>query len=225
MSGDNRTRHCVQCNLNVYNFSEMTSAEIEHLIAARAGQRLCGRLYRRADGTILTRDCPIGLRIRIRRVSRRLNAALAAAMALVFTTQACSHHTQGEIVPPTPQFGSDVMGDISPPATGFSLAVVDPSGAPVPQARILLLDRKTGKTAAQGVTDQFGKFILSRAAGDYIIVVQAAGFTKQSKPFSIKPYHMENLTIGLRTATNSARGFINGIVAMPIIPKSVLPAK
>jgi hypothetical protein len=55
MTGNNQVRHCSQCNLNVYNFSAMTSHEIETLINASDGQRLCGRLYQRADGTLLTR--------------------------------------------------------------------------------------------------------------------------------------------------------------------------
>ena len=103
MAGDNRIRHCSQCNLNVHNFSEMTSAEIEQLLAASAGQRLCGRLYQRADGTILTRDCPVGVHAHIQRVSRRLSGALAAALSLVFATQACSQPLQGKIpLPPRP---------------------------------------------------------------------------------------------------------------------------
>lgn len=32
MTGDNRVRHCAECNLNVYNISEMTRSEAEDLI-------------------------------------------------------------------------------------------------------------------------------------------------------------------------------------------------
>src|SRR5260221_9302163 len=61
MIGDERVRHCNDCNLNVYNFSAMTEREVARLLAARQG-RLCGRFYRRADRTILTQKCPAGLR-------------------------------------------------------------------------------------------------------------------------------------------------------------------
>ena len=81
MSGDDRVRHCAECNLNVYNLSEMTRREAESLIASREG-RLCVRYYRRADGTILTRNCPRGLEAMVRRVSRIAGAALSAAMSL-----------------------------------------------------------------------------------------------------------------------------------------------
>src|SRR6516165_4128226 len=77
MSGDDRVRHCQEGKLNVYNLSDMTRAEAEQLITSREG-RLCVRFFRRADGTILTRDCPRGLRALSERVSRIAGAVLAA---------------------------------------------------------------------------------------------------------------------------------------------------
>ena len=65
---DDRVRFCSQCNMNVYNLSEMTRSEAEALINHTEG-RLCVRFYRRADGTILTRDCPVGLKAIKRRVA------------------------------------------------------------------------------------------------------------------------------------------------------------
>src|SRR5579872_1223747 len=61
MAGDERVRHCSECKLNVYNLSAMTRVEAEELLQRREG-RLCVRYYRRKDGTILTQDCPRGLR-------------------------------------------------------------------------------------------------------------------------------------------------------------------
>jgi hypothetical protein len=69
MVGNDRVRHCAECNLNVYNFAEMSSAEVEELIANREG-RLCARFYQRRDGTILTKDCPVGFQMKVRRISR-----------------------------------------------------------------------------------------------------------------------------------------------------------
>ncbi len=45
----------------------MTRSEAESLIARTEG-RLCVRFYRRHDGSIITRDCPVGLRAIRRRV-------------------------------------------------------------------------------------------------------------------------------------------------------------
>ncbi len=201
MAGDTQVRHCAQCNLNVYNFSEMTSGEIEQLIKASEGQRLCGRLYQRADGTLITRDCPVGLRTRIRRVSRRLSTALAAAMSLVFTAQACSQQT------------SFTTGRIAAVQTGFHLAVLDSSGNPIAHAQILLLDKKTGKKIAESQTDKAGRFILSHlAAGDYTALVQAPGFVSGSTSLSIKPNAMQDISIKL---LRSEVAFTTGILSLP----------
>jgi Carboxypeptidase regulatory-like domain len=81
MSGTNVVRFCDQCELHVYDFSQLTREEAESLVAGTEG-RICGRLYRRADGTILTKDCPAGLRAIRRRVGRMATAAVAALLSL-----------------------------------------------------------------------------------------------------------------------------------------------
>src|SRR6267378_5000201 len=73
MTGDNRVRFCDHCKLNVYNISELSRLEAESLIASTEG-RLCARLFRRADGTVLTKDCPVGLRALRMRISKRVAA-------------------------------------------------------------------------------------------------------------------------------------------------------
>lgn len=83
MTGDDRVRHCAQCDLDVFNLAELTTAEVEALIVAHTGRRLCGRIYQRADGTMLTQDCPVGLE-RIRRGLIRVVAGVAAALVMVF---------------------------------------------------------------------------------------------------------------------------------------------
>jgi hypothetical protein len=78
MAGDERVRFCLLCQKNVYNLSAMSAAEAEALVRATEA-RLCVRFYRRADGTILTEDCPVG-----RRAARRGQfAALAVVGSLI----------------------------------------------------------------------------------------------------------------------------------------------
>ncbi len=91
MGGDARVRHCAQCNLNVYNLSSMSRAQAEALIERTEG-RLCVRLYRRVDGTVITDDCPVGLAARARRrmgliVAGTLALLSAFAFALCLTTE------------------------------------------------------------------------------------------------------------------------------------------
>ena len=79
MVGDERMRYCDQCSLHVYNLSGMTRREAEALVTNSEG-RLCVRYFRRADGTILTRNCPVGLSALKRRAARAATATLTAAV-------------------------------------------------------------------------------------------------------------------------------------------------
>jgi len=87
MTGDERVRHCADCKLDVYNLSGMTRSEAEALVASRIGP-LCVRFYRRDDGTILTADCPTGVRRRNRRrvLVATATSALGGALAVWTTT-------------------------------------------------------------------------------------------------------------------------------------------
>lgn len=85
MMGDARRRFCSQCELNVYNLSEMTKREAEELLNQTEG-RLCVRFYRRADGTVLTQDCPVGLRALRRRLKRVRNAIVSTVLSFLAGT-------------------------------------------------------------------------------------------------------------------------------------------
>lgn len=76
MVGDDRVRHCGECEKSVYNFSGMTRDEVESLLVEKNGY-VCARYYQRTDGTILLADCLVGIRKRRR---RRIVAAGAAAL-------------------------------------------------------------------------------------------------------------------------------------------------
>lgn len=83
MEGDDRSRHCGACNKKVYNIAEMTRDEALSLIRENEG-RLCLQLYRRSDGTVLTKDCPVGLRAARRKVAY----TLACGLMIFFSIQA-----------------------------------------------------------------------------------------------------------------------------------------
>src|SRR5262245_44916538 len=56
MQGDDKVRHCGQCQQNVYHLSKLSKKEAERLILAKEG-KLCVQFYRRPDGSVVTRDC------------------------------------------------------------------------------------------------------------------------------------------------------------------------
>jgi hypothetical protein len=131
MSGDERERLCQACKLNVYNISEMTIAEAEALIVGKEG-RVCVRLFRRHDGTVLTKDCPKGLaavRARMQKSVAALTAivAVVAAWALNYRANAWDaplwqklinasqpgQHATGEMSMPVRTQGRAIMGDVA----------------------------------------------------------------------------------------------------------------
>ncbi len=85
MKGDDRRRYCDRCELHVHNISAMTRAEAEAFLqsALSAGGRVCGTFYRRADGTILTQDCPVGLAALRRRARNTGLKVLAVVLTML----------------------------------------------------------------------------------------------------------------------------------------------
>ena len=83
MDGDDKVRFCHHCQLHVYNLSAMDVEEAADRIAEHDGQ-LCVRFYRRLDGTVLTRDCPVGQAAACReRGSRAIGTAAAGGFVLL----------------------------------------------------------------------------------------------------------------------------------------------
>lgn len=164
MAGDERVRYCPECKLNVYNFTEMSDADIESIISRRDG-RLCARFYQRSDGTMLTQNCPVGLRAVVRRVSGFASAALAAVISVgpAFATAPLTKH-------------GPTLFQIQPAQTGISLEVVDASGAVVSNARVTIMNEKT-KVKVYGETDARGQLrLLELPAGNYEVKVVVNGF-------------------------------------------------
>ena len=83
MTGDSTVRFCGRCSKNVYSLDTLSTDEVRELIVRKEG-KLCWRFFVRKDGTVLTRDCPVGLR----RVRLRASAAIAAVGALVLAVLA-----------------------------------------------------------------------------------------------------------------------------------------
>jgi hypothetical protein len=73
MIGNECKRFCGECKLNVYNLSGMSQREAENLLINSEG-RLCVRFYKRSDGTILTKDCPVGWQAIRQRISKMVTA-------------------------------------------------------------------------------------------------------------------------------------------------------
>jgi hypothetical protein len=131
MFGNERVRFCEQCQLNIYNLSEMSKAEAERLIGQAEG-RLCVRYYRRRDGSIITQNCPVGLRAIKRKLSR---VATAVASSLLSFFAAVGFYRVADLARPH-VMGRMVVGDVYrpiPPSAQGTFVV-----SPVPEERIVI---------------------------------------------------------------------------------------
>jgi len=177
MTGDDRVRFCDECKLQVYNIGEMTRPEVETLIAKTEG-RLCARIYRRADGTVITRDCPVGLRAIRRRVTKSATAAFVAVMAL-----AASVFGQKPGWKDKNLFRRQVVitRDVTPFTNGLSTIagkILDPIGATIAHADITITAEATGKSLTTSSDDE-GKFLMAGLeSGTYSITLKSSGFKK-----------------------------------------------
>jgi len=185
MAGDDRVRHCSQCNRNVYNFAAMTLAEVDELISTRE-DRLCARLYQREDGTILTSDRANPFQVKVRRISRVVGIALSAATINMNLAAAQSA---------APQSPSALV-QIQPKATGgIAVRIVDPTGAVIMNAKISVTD-ETGKQVATGSTNESGQWqISSLSEGKYTIFVSAPGFQRQDEHVTVLPNRVTELEL------------------------------
>jgi len=167
MAGDERRRFCDLCRLNVYNFSEMTKSEVEKLIAESEG-RICGRLYKRADGTVLTKDCPVGLRAYQKRATRLAGAALTAILGLF----SVSFGQKDEKVCKISQQAKIQRVALKNQESKIVGVVKDEAGAVIPNIEVVLINEATKQTFS-AKTDSDGEFKFSNLAdGKYTVQVK-----------------------------------------------------
>jgi hypothetical protein len=173
MIGTDRVRHCGQCSLNVYDISQLSSREALDLVIGTEG-RLCLRLHRRLDGTVITRDCPVGLRALRRRVTRRAGAVLTALLsfsAALFAQgqpddkRSCPNLKVIKIEgPQVPDQKSSVTGVLRTDEGSVS------KGTPVNLINTLT------KEICSTVTDENGKFqFLNLKSGAYTLAIDGLG--------------------------------------------------
>ena len=201
MVGDDRVRFCHECHLKVYNISSMTRKQAESLIASAHGRRLCVRLYKRADGTVITQDCPVGLRALRRRAARVVGATFAALMSLCMSALG---QDRGKVC--TQDAGKlavkieKTQVDAHDGSAAISGTVTDPVGAAVPGAKITLIKEGSDKAQEQSLTtNDEGRFqFVSLAAGSYTLTVKMTGFkSAEVTRIEAKPNEVNSVAVSL----------------------------
>lgn len=176
MTGDHRVRFCSMCQLNVYNFAELTQKEAEELLNTKEG-RICGRLFRRFDGTVITKDCPVGLRAVRRRAARIATAAFATVMSICTAVAGQRQSDRGKACKQQVKITSKL--DPVPSNTGAVVGTLfDPNGAVIAGADVRIVDRQTDKTYRLR-SDEEGLFTQrGLAPADYEVVIDFQGFKR-----------------------------------------------
>jgi hypothetical protein len=203
MVGDERVRHCAECNLNVYNLSAMTERQARQLLAGNSGKRMCLRLYRRADGTIITQDCPWAFRALKRRATRFASAVLSAVISVGVAA-----------AKPKPKQNPQPATQSQRGESGLEVTVVDAQGAVIPDAEIIL-SRTKEKTVcvlvAKASTDSVGRGQLSALPeGEYTLTVSAQHFKIATQTITLGTRQLVSLqvqlTVGQGTTTVEVGG-------------------
>lgn len=208
MSGDERTRHCQKCSLSVYNISMLTTSEVEKLILGREG-RLCIRMYRRADGTILTKDCPVGLRALRKRVAGLAAATLAAVLGL-FSISFGQTDEKKPIDASKIKIVRIENVDGNSELTG---TVMDEMGAVIPGAKIVL---SKGKKQIITSSDVEGVYhITFPETGMYDLLVKFLNF-QEYKLTNLRVEKNEKLKLNLELKVDSAE-IVGDLIVEPTV--------
>ncbi len=197
MKGDDNKRFCQQCNLHVYNISAMTRREAEDLIRNTEG-RLCARFYRRSDGTVLTQDCPVGLKALRRCLKMRLGVFLPALFGLTLT--AFGQETKSSnATKPQIEITRTVSSNTQNEFAIIKGTVFDEMGAVIPEAKVVITNENTKKVLIL-ITDDEGSFISSKSeAGNYSLQIEANGFqTYTEKELNVESSELITFSVILK---------------------------
>lgn len=201
MSGDDRARNCSQCDRMVYNVSGLSRREASTLIENREG-RMCVRLHRRSDGTVITSDCPKGLRAYRLRVAKYAGAVFATILGFFSVGQA-QRQPRGD--------SQGIRSESSLNVARIEGVVRDPAGAVIADARVTVTTAN-GKTLLTK-TDRRGRFGLTSFAlelGQNKLKIEAPHFYPFRDEFTIRRRETIDFPVILEVGT-----FIGVVVVRP----------
>lgn len=218
MTGNDQVRFCDLCNLNVYNLAELTRKEAAALIAKMEG-RLCARLFRRSDGTVITRDCPVGLGAIRRRVARLTGAVFATIVALSSTVLGQKPNNKEDSSCRQQVAISRKQSDKE--AGEISGTIIDLNGAVISGVAVTITERKS-KTSASVTADAEGRFRIPLAtSGTYELVVEQPGFKKlQVAQLIVARKETVTLTLTLVPPASATTVLVGLIGVEPLIDTS-----
>lgn len=197
MTGTKRVRYCSHCRLNVYNVSELSRAEAELLVASTE-KRICARLYRRADGTVITKDCPVGLAALTKKLSRKATAVLATVIG--FSAVVFGQKSSVQLSSSCPQQTKITSQNVLDKGAILVGTVFDQNGAVIVGAEIRIKSSDAQLKRKTASNDE-GKFRFpTLPEGSYSLLIKAPGFTKHEIRLRLEKSKQTNADVVLVVA-------------------------
>lgn len=199
MTGDDRVRMCGQCDRKIYNIAAMSYAAAAKLLR-ESSERTCVRMFRRADGTVMTADCPTGLRAYRQRVGRMVTAAFCLLLGMYSVTYS-------QRIPAGDSTGVRSESNIEIPLIDGTIK--DPTGAVIAGAQITVTTPTGKKLSTQTNSKGYFRILHFRMlGGSNSLSVEAPGFMSFRDQFSIVRRESIDFSVSLEVS-----GFI-GVVTI-----------
>jgi hypothetical protein len=175
MSGDEKKRFCSECDKFVYDFSQMTRQQVEAIVSVHRG-RVCARITRRPDGSMVTLEAPPVHPIVARRASPVVNATLAAILGLSVPANALNVDlSAAQFIVRSDADGKSARAPFGGGEAVVGGTVVAPQGAVIPNAVVKLISDAGAELETK--TSSEGEFRFAQVPfGAYIMLVEAQGF-------------------------------------------------
>jgi hypothetical protein len=215
MSGDERTRHCQLCNLSVYNISALTDRQARDLVTTKQGP-ICVRFYRRSDGTVLTVDCPVGIRALRKRAARFATATFATVLGLFSISYGQKEAENVVDSGKSVTIRTPIPGELS----RLSGIVTDANGAVIPGITVRITSNGVERTV---VTDNTGRFIFDEIIrGIYKLSTKSKnrGFAAyQLKELIVNDFERLEMNIELKVDPNIE--IVGELISIDEIPQNL----
>ncbi len=176
MHGDERRRHCLQCDKHVYDFAQLTPREIAGVVEANQGH-LCARLKRDEWGRLITLEPPMVDPLAPRRASPLVAAVVTAVLGLGVGLRGDATDQDAIVAAAELEADRRLRGE-QPQRTGAGHAgdtgsvlsgrLANEAGEPVPGATVWVYSEIDDQQRS-GQTDAEGRFSFTLTPGIYQI--------------------------------------------------------
>lgn len=209
MIGNNQIRYCPECKLSVYNISSLSNVEATKLINSNEN-RLCIKLYRRADGTVLTKDCSVGIRVIKKKITTNIVVASLAVLLCLSNTNAQTpiklpQTPQTPQSSQLPQFSQKEDVKIEKSKALVVGMITDETGAVIAGAEIVFTQEAVDpfNFSHKVTSSEDGIYSSFLPPGKYKVQVNACGFVSAIAEVEFKPQEKTNLEITLLVSNDS----------------------